>query len=188
MIASIGEMALSFVPEGNLWKSSYSGVGYLWASMLREKGADVLLECMLPHGKTGDGMRAELEMKGILYDESLCLPLPPAVSIGDEWFIRGSAPSALDAEKLSYSLSVHPGIDRVVISSVLLSYNPASSAIIDGVSFMYPLPRIAVDTSVPDGAAGSTEMMEKAVSVLRSSFPDALITENREEILSFLTE
>ena len=181
-------MAVSFIPAADGWKMEYAGLGFEWARLLKERGCDVLLPTMLPLGKTGMMMASELDALGIAYDRDLRAPLQPAIFVDGECFMRSSAPVSLDAAKLSYSLSLHPGIEAAVVSPVLLSYNPSSSAILDSLAFLVPQPRIAIDMSAPEAALGQKGLLDGAIAAFRASVPSLLVSSDQDDILSFLLE
>lgn len=186
MIAVIGEMTVSFEKEGKLWSRKFSGRGYEWAKKLRENGEEVLFLSVLPYGGVGDDMENEIRNLGISYDKDLRMPLNPAIGIDGEWFIRSSAAVSISTERLSYSLSAFSDIKSVIVSSVLLSYNPSASAILDAVSFLYPQPRTAIDTSASEGAIGQSSILERTIGLFRSCMNDLIVSDNVDEILSFV--
>ncbi len=186
MIAVIGEMAVSFIPAEGSWEREFSGLGYEWAARLREMGKDVLLLTVLPHGRTGRDMADELVRLGVVFDPDMRAPLNPAVVIDGEWLLKGSAPVSLSTEKLSDAFSYFSDIESVVVSGTILSYNPAASAVLDAVSFMNPLPRVAVDTGYPEAAEGNASILERTLSGFRASVPGVLISSDRDEVLSLV--
>ncbi len=186
MIAVIGEMALSFDKSGSAWEKTFKGLGYEWAMRLKEEGKDVLLITVLPCGKSGNEMAEELVSKGIVFDPDLHLPLNPPIAVDGEWFLRSSSAVALSAEKLTDTLSYFHDIKSVVVSSSLLSYNPASSAVLDSLSFMFPQPEVFIDTSCSESAIGQKEILEKTLNSFSSAMERVLITDSKEEILTAL--
>lgn len=185
MIAVIGEMATVFEKRDG-WHMEYGGMGYCWASRLKEEGQDALLLSVLPSGNVGKGMAEALVAKGIVFDPDLLQPMAPAISIDGEWFIRSSSSTALSAERITDAFSYFADIRSVVISSVLLSYNPAASAILDSVSFMSPRPRAAIDLSAPEGAIGSKDLMDRTLRSFSACVDDILISDDKEAILGFV--
>lgn len=74
--------------------------------------------------------------------------------------------------------------DSVVVSSVLLSYNPSASAVIDTLSFLYPQPRLAIDTSVEIEEGRNIEA--RAIGDARTGFSSLLVSSDKAAIASFL--
>lgn len=182
MIAVIGEMAISFSADGGAWKREYTGLGYEWAVHLRERGVETALLSILPMGRIGEGMADELGRRGILFDPDLRLPLNPMLRIDGEWIMKGSAPFALSVEKLGEALSRMNGMTGVVVSSRLLSANPASSAVLDALSFLSPRPRIAIDTSPESGTLSDAAVLARTLDGFRASVPEAVISSSEAEI------
>ena len=100
--------------------------------------------------------------------------------------MRSSSSLALSTERLSDALSYFSDVKSVVVSSNLLSYNPVSSAILDSLSFMYPQPRVAVDTGFNPKAIGQEEMMRRRFEELSSCISSFLATDDKDAILDFL--
>ena len=186
MIAVIGEMAVSFRKNGDGWSRSFSGLGYEWAARLRENGSDALLLTVLPSGGIGKEMADELVRCGIVFDPDMQRPLNPLVEIDGEWLMKGSSPVSLSTEQLTDAFSYFSDIKAVVISSALLSYNPSASSILDAVSFMFPQPKVVIDTSLPEGEKGQDELLKKTLDSFSSSVANLLITDKQDEILSFV--
>ena len=186
MIAVIGEMAVSFRRDGNIWNRSYSGLGYSWAVSLKEKGESVVLFSVLPAGRTGKEMAEELVRKQILFDPDMLTPLNPAFEIDGEWFMKGSAPAAMETEKLSDAFTYFGDIQSIVISSRLLSYNPASSAVLDAVSFLSPFPKVFIDASAGEDTIGQKAILERTLREFSQCVPGTVIASDPGEILSAL--
>ena len=186
MIAVIGEMAVSFTEKDGTWNMEFSGLGYEWACRLKDEGEDVLLLTVLPYGKTGKMMADELVSREIVFDPDIHLPLNPVISINGEWYMKSSSAISLSAEKLTDALSYFSDIKSVVVSSSLLSYNPSSSSILDSLSFMYPQPRVAVDTGCLASAVGQDEMMKRTIRELSSSLQSFIATDDKKAILDFV--
>lgn len=185
MIAVIGEMSLSFIPEGDKWIKKFSGTGYEWALKLKALDSVVLLT-VLPMGECGKEMAECLVDNGIVFDPDMHSPLNPAIKVGNEYFLRGSAPLTLSAEKLSDALTYFSDIRKVVVSSALLSYNPSASAVLDALSFASPQPKVAVDNSSPLCPGSNESLLEKTLSALKSAMGECLVSDSESEILGFL--
>ena len=110
----------------------------------------------------------------------------PLVEINGEWLMKSSSVTAMSTEKLTSAFSYFSDIKSVVISSALLSYNPSSSAILDSVSFMFPQPKVVIDTGCSESAIGNKDMLERTLSLFSSACPDVLITDDKERILDFI--
>ncbi len=186
MIAVIGEMGVSFSPVDGRWEKSFSGLGYDWVSRLRAEKLDTLFLTVLPFGRTGREFSDELLRLGAVFDPDIRENMNLLIGIDGEWYMKGSASTALDAEKLTASFSYFSDIKSVVVSSSILSYNPSASATLDAVSFMFPLPRVAVDTGCEEGIIGNHDILERTLSAFSSSIPDVLITDDKSRILDFV--
>ena len=186
MIAVIGEMTVSFRKNGDVWTRRFSGLGYNWAKKLKEEKNDVLLLTVLPFGDLGKEMADDLVSNSIVFDPDMHMPLNPVIEVENECFMRSSSSLALSTERLSDALSYFSDVKSVVVSSNLLSYNPVSSAILDSLSFMYPQPRVAVDTGFNPKAIGQGEMMRRRFEELSSCISSFLATDDKDAILDFL--
>ena len=185
MIAVIGEMSLSFFPEGDKWVKKFSGKGYEWARKLK-CDEDVVFLSVLPMGDTGKEMAECLISNGIVFDPEMRSPLNPSIQVGKEIFIRGSAPITLSAERLSDALSYFSDIRSVVVSASLLSFNPSASAVLDALSFAFPQPRVAVDTDIPPLSGSNPELLDRTITQLKAVLKECLVSDSESEILSFL--
>ena len=103
---------------------------------------------------------------------------------GADRHYKGSAPTTLSSEDI-LECTAGMTIDGVIISSVLLSYNPSSSAILDTVSFLVPQPKVAIDVSVE--ADDGKNMLAKAIGEARISFSSLLVSDSDDEIKRFLS-
>ena len=186
MIAVIGEMGISFRPCEDLWSKGFSGLGYDWVVKLRNEGLDTLLLTVLPFGKSGEEISEELVRLKAVFDPDMMEHMNPLVEINGEWLMKSSSVTAMSTEKLTSAFSYFSDIKSVVISSALLSYNPSSSAILDAVSFMFPQPKVAIDTGCSESAVGNKDMLERTLSMFSSACPNVLITDDKERILDFI--
>ena len=182
MILVIGEMVSLFSHDsGDSYRCSFAGIGYEWAARL---GKDCFFLTMMARDRAAEGMRAALESEGLAYSRDLVSALPSAFVIDGDGYYRNTAPVTLSSEDILVSLA-GTSFDAVVVSAVLLSYNPSASAIIDTLSFMTPQPRIAIDTSIEIAEGRNIEA--KAIGEARTSFERLLVSSDRDEIASFLT-
>ena len=113
-------------------------------------------------------------------------PLNPAFEIDGEWFMKGSAPAAMETEKLSDAFTYFGDIRSIVISSRLLSYNPAASAVLDAVSFLSPLPDVFIDASAGEDTIGQKAILERTLREFSACVPGTVIASDPSRILSAL--
>ena len=179
MILVIGEMCSVFSPVGNgLYERRFSGVGYEWAKRLD----DCFFLTSLSADNAGTEMRSVLEetgMKGAFIPSSL----PSSVIAGKDCYYRGTAPFSLSCEEMVLAVAGQ-SFASAVVSSVILSFNPSASAVLDLLSFMSPQPRIAIDTS--HNASGGENMRAKTIGEFRAAFPSLLVSDDADEILQFV--
>ena len=183
MIAIIGEMIPSFRKDGNGYVFSYTGIGYEWVEKLRRRGEKVLFLSPIPRGSIGKKICDELTEMGVFYDPDMLVSVNPPVKIDDEYIIRSSSMFTIDTEKLTDAFSYFSDIKSVVVSSAVLSANPSASAILDALSFLSPLPEIAVDKSLPEEEIVNNDILERTLNGFRA-IPGCLITDDKEEILN----
>lgn len=183
MIAIIGEMIPSFRKDGNGYVFSYTGIGYEWVEKLRRRGEKVLFLSPIPRGSIGKKICDELTEMGVFYDPDMLVSVNPPVKIDDEYIIRSSSMFTIDTEKLTDAFSYFSDIKSVVVSSAVLAANPSASAVLDALSFLSPLPEIAVDKSLPEEEIVNNDILERILNGFRA-IPGCLITDDKEEILN----
>ncbi len=180
MILVIGETAEEYRKiNGDEYRRVISGIGLKWASAI--KGSYLLT--VLSQDNAAHDTASILEERAIRYS-ALSSLLPSAVIAGADRHYKGSAPTTLSSEDI-LECTAGMTIDGVIISSVLLSYNPSSSAILDTVSFLVPQPKVAIDVSVE--ADDGKNMLAKAIGEARISFSSLLVSDSDDEIKRFLS-
>lgn len=181
MILVIGEMAEEYVQVKNdEFRMCFSGIGYKWAKKLPQS----FFLTVLSRDRAGGMMQGELENDGIRYAKDLVSLLPSPI-IGLDNHYKGSAPLSLSAEDIMSNVS-ELEISSVLISSVLLSYNPSASAIYDALSFLSSELKVAIDDSIRP--AEGAMLLAQTIGAFRSDFSNLIISSNESEILSFLAE
>lgn len=181
MILVIGEMVSQFSHDGgDSYRRSFSGIGYEWA---RRIGKECFFLTVMARDKASAEMRATLDAEGIAYSRDLVSTLPSAFVIDGDRYYRNTAPVSLTEESILESIAGR-SFDSVVVSSVLLSYNPSASAVIDTLSFLYPQPRLAIDTSVEIEEGRNIEA--RAIGDARTGFSSLLVSSDKAGIASFL--
>lgn len=181
MILVIGEMVSQFSHEsGDSYRRSFSGIGYEWA---RRIGKECFFLTVMARDKAAFEMRAALDAEGIAYSRDLTSSLPSAFVIDGDRYYRNTAPVSLTEESILESIAGRT-FDSVVVSSVLLSYNPSASAVIDTLSFLLPRPRLAIDTSVEIEEGRS--IASRTIGEARVGFESLLVTSDKGAIASFI--
>ena len=144
MILVIGEIAEEYrKADDGTYRRLFSGTGLEWAERL--PGSYLLT--VLASDNAAHDMSSYLSEKGIRHSSDFVSSLPSAVIADQDRHYMGTAPVSLQSEDIMERIS-SLSVDAVVVSSVLLSYNPSSSAIIDTLSFLVPQPKLAIDTSI----------------------------------------
>lgn len=180
MILVIGEIAEEYrKADDGMYRRLFSGTGLEWAERL----PDSYLLTVLASDNAAHDMSSYLSEKGIRHSSDLVSSLPSAVIAGQDRHYRGTAPASLQSEAIMERIS-SLSVDAVVVSSVLLSYNPSSSAIIDTLSFLVPQPKLAIDTSIV--VEEGRNIFSKAVGEARASFSSLLVSSDKAEIERFV--
>lgn len=181
MILVIGEMASQFsLDSGDSYRHSFSGNGYEWA---RRIGKDCFFLTVMAEDKAAKGMKALLDDEGIAYSRGLVSPLPSAFVIDGDRYYRNTAPVSLTGESILEAIA-GMSFDSAVVSSVLLSYNPSASAIIDTLSFLLPQPRLAIDASIE--IEEGRNIAARTIGEARTGFRSLLVSSDKTEIASFI--
>ena len=180
MVLVIGEIAEEYRQvNGDEYRRVLSGTGLEWA--VRIEGSYLLT--ILGSDNASHDISAYLEGKGIRYSCDLISSLPSAVISGPDRHYRGTALTALTSEDI-VECTAGMKIDAVVVSSVMLSFNPSASAIVDTLSFLVPQPRVAIDTSIM--VEEGRNIYSKTVGEARASFPELLVSSDKDEIERFI--
>lgn len=180
MVLVVGEIAEEYRKiEGDEYRRVISGLGLEWAERIK----DSYLLTVLASDNASRDMSSCLASKGIRYSSGLVSTLPSAVIAGYDRHYRGTAPVSLASEDV-IEFTAGLDIEAAVVSSVLLSFNPSASAIVDALSFIVPQPRMAIDTSIVVEEGRNT--FSKAVGDARASFTQLLVSSSKDEIAHFL--
>lgn len=203
MNAIIGEIVsdFSFHSEENgnvLYQQTLSGSAILFAELLKNWGKDFEIVTKLG----GDNIARSIEntikeLYGKSLDYSIPSPFHSAISIDGDIRLNGTAPATLNVEELEPILdNLKPS--NIMVSGALLSVNPASSAIIDAISFMDNRPRVFVDLSSSATCYKSMELLHRNVGELATIVDtyiigDTVRAENarrieKEHLLEYLEE
>lgn len=174
MILVFSDIQGVFGRNGDSYSFSYHGSGLRWL------GDGFRHVAKLSRDKLGCGIRDMLGKDSAIISSDLPTPL----AIDGDLYIRSAAPYSISSEECwTETCGLEAG--SAIISSSILCHNPSGPAVVDAVSFISSVRKVAVDLFdgifLTDRAA-----VEKRIDDLRLSGKEVIATECGNEIREFL--